>query len=80
MSIVSRAGTYALELVPIEYFCCEYSYNAMSVRITPNKRTSVSIPRELILEIDRKRGDVSRSRFFLRMIEKSNSDLEEEKR
>jgi len=52
----------------------------MSVRITPNKRTSVSIPRELILEIDRKRGDVSRSRFFLRMIEKSNSDLDEEKR
>jgi len=38
------------------------------------KHVSVSIPRELILEIDRKRGDVSRSRFFLRMIEKSYSD------
>jgi hypothetical protein len=40
----------------------------------PKERTSVSIPRDLILEIDRKRGDVSRSRFFLRMIEKSYSD------
>jgi metal-responsive CopG/Arc/MetJ family transcriptional regulator len=46
----------------------------MSVINSPNGRTSVSIPRELILEIDRKRGDVSRSRFFLRMIEKSRND------
>jgi hypothetical protein len=38
------------------------------------KHVSVSVPRNLILEIDRKRGDVSRSRFFLRMIEKSYSD------
>lgn len=35
------------------------------------KHVSVSIPRDLILQIDRQRGDVSRSRFFLRMIEKS---------
>ena len=39
------------------------------------KNVSVSVPRNLILEIDRKRGDVSRSRFFLRMIEKSYSDF-----
>jgi hypothetical protein len=38
------------------------------------KHVSVSIPRDLILEIDRQRGDISRSRFFLRMIEKSYSD------
>lgn len=39
------------------------------------KHVSVSVPRNLILEIDRRRGDVSRSRFFLRMIEKSYSDF-----
>jgi metal-responsive CopG/Arc/MetJ family transcriptional regulator len=44
----------------------------MSKMIT--KPVSVSIPKNLILEIDRRRGDVSRSRFFLRMIEKSYSD------
>ena len=38
------------------------------------KHVSVSVPRNLILEIDRKRGDVSRSRFFLRMLERSYSD------
>ena len=38
------------------------------------KHVSVSIPRSLILEIDRRRGDVPRSRFFFRMIEKSYSD------
>lgn len=38
------------------------------------KNVSVSVPRNLILEIDRRRGDVSRSRFFLRMIQKSYSD------
>lgn len=36
-----------------------------------NGRTSISIPRELKLEIDRERGDVSRSRFLLRILEKS---------
>jgi len=41
---------------------------------TITKHVSVSVPRSLILEIDRRRGDVSRSRFFLRMIEKSYSD------
>jgi hypothetical protein len=39
------------------------------------KHISVSIPRNLILEIDRRRGDVPRSRFFFRMIEKSYSDF-----
>jgi hypothetical protein len=63
-----------LELVPIEYFCYEYSSILMSELKNPNERTSVSIPRDVILEIDRRRGDVSRSRFFLRMIEKSYGD------
>jgi hypothetical protein len=35
---------------------------------------TVSIPKNWILEIDRRRGDISRSRFFLRMIEKSYND------
>jgi hypothetical protein len=38
------------------------------------KSVSVSMPSNWILEIDRCRGDISRSRFFLRMIEKSYSD------
>lgn len=38
------------------------------------RHVSVSVPRNLILEIDRRRGDISRSRFFLRMIEKSYGD------
>ena len=45
----------------------------MGKNIVP-KNVSVSMPSKLILEIDRRRGDVSRSRFFLRMIEKSFSD------
>jgi hypothetical protein len=44
----------------------------MSVLNNPNRRTSVSIPRDLMLELDRKRGDVSRSRFLLRILEKSH--------
>jgi hypothetical protein len=40
--------------------------------ITEN--VTLSIPRNWILEIDRRRGDVPRSRFFLRMIEKSYGD------
>ena len=46
-------------------------HSPMTEIINRNKRTSVSIPRDLILEIDRERGDVSRSRFFLRILEKS---------
>ena len=38
------------------------------------RNISLSIPNNRLLEIDRIRGDVSRSRFFLRMIEKSYSD------
>ena len=34
----------------------------------------MSIPNNRLLEIDRIRGDIPRSRFFLRMIEKSYSD------
>jgi metal-responsive CopG/Arc/MetJ family transcriptional regulator len=45
----------------------------MTELINRNKRTSVSIPRSLILEIDRERGDVSRSRFLLRILEKSRT-------
>ena len=44
----------------------------MSVVNNPNKTTSVSIPKDLKLELDRKRGDVSRSRFLLRILEKSH--------
>jgi hypothetical protein len=73
MSILSRAGTDALELVPREYFCYEYSIYSMSVLNNPNRRTSVSIPEDLKLELDRKRGDVSRSRFLLRILEKSHT-------
>lgn len=36
-----------------------------------SNNVSVSIPRKHMLEIDRIRGDIPRSRFFLRMIEKS---------
>lgn len=35
---------------------------------------SLSIPDNWLLEIDRMRGDISRSRFVLRMIEKSYGD------
>ena len=35
---------------------------------------TLSIPRDWKLEIDRRRGDITRSRFFLRMIEKSYGD------
>jgi metal-responsive CopG/Arc/MetJ family transcriptional regulator len=45
----------------------------MDKSIVP-KHVSVSVPSKLMLEIDRRRGDVSRSRFFLRMIEKSYGD------
>ena len=44
----------------------------MSVVNNPNRRTSVSIPEDLKLELDRKRGDVS-SRFLLRILEKSHT-------
>jgi hypothetical protein len=43
----------------------------MTELINPIRRTSVSIPEDLKLEIDRKRGDVSRSRFLLRILEKA---------
>ena len=45
----------------------------MTELINQKKRTSVSIPRSLILEIDLERGDVSRSRFLLRILEKSRT-------
>jgi hypothetical protein len=38
------------------------------------RNISLSIPNNRLLEIDRIRGDISRSRFFLRMIEKSYGD------
>jgi hypothetical protein len=38
------------------------------------RNVSLSIPNNWILEIDHRRGDISRSRFFLRMIEKSYND------
>jgi hypothetical protein len=38
------------------------------------RNISLSIPNNRLLEIDRIRGDIPRSRFFLRMIEKSYSD------
>lgn len=44
----------------------------MSAVNNPNKPTSVSIPKDLKLELDRKRGDISRSRFLLRILEKSH--------
>jgi hypothetical protein len=43
----------------------------MSMINNPNRKTSVSIPEDPKLELDRKRGDVSRSRFLLRILEKS---------
>jgi hypothetical protein len=33
-----------------------------------------SIPREILLKIDRLRGDVSRSKFLLRLVEKALED------
>jgi metal-responsive CopG/Arc/MetJ family transcriptional regulator len=38
------------------------------------RNVSLSIPDNWLLEIDRMRGDISRSRFVLRMIEKSYDD------
>ena len=73
--ILSCTGINSLELVPTEYFCYQCSYTLMSELKNLNERSSVSSPRYLILEIDRRRGVVSRSRFFLRMIEKSYSDF-----
>ena len=52
-------------------------HSPMTELINLNKRTSVSIPRGLILEIDRTRGDVSRSRLLLRILERSRtSDID----
>jgi hypothetical protein len=36
-----------------------------------HKATGLSIPTELLYKIDAERGDVSRSRFLLRLIEKA---------
>jgi hypothetical protein len=52
----------------------------MTVVNNLNGRTSVSIPRDLILEIDRERGDVSRSRYLLRILEKSHTGTRERSR
>jgi hypothetical protein len=38
------------------------------------KPTGLSLPAELIHKIDSERGDVSRSRFLLRIIEKTYSE------
>jgi hypothetical protein len=38
-----------------------------------HKATGLSIPTELLYKIDTERGDVSRSRFLLRLIEKAYS-------
>jgi hypothetical protein len=42
---------------------------------TMNTYTSVSVPRRFLLEIDRQRGDIPRSRFFLRILEKTYDDF-----
>ena len=44
------------------------------------KSMGLSLPRELMLKIDGDRGDVSRSRFLLRLIEKAyeNEQLRKE--
>jgi metal-responsive CopG/Arc/MetJ family transcriptional regulator len=38
-------------------------------------RVSVSLPEELVKIIDKERGDVPRSRYLLRLIERKNSDI-----
>ena len=40
----------------------------------------ISFPKELLERIDEMRGDVARSRFILRMIEKYYSDMEAKKK
>jgi metal-responsive CopG/Arc/MetJ family transcriptional regulator len=45
-----------------------------------HKATGLSLPIELMQKIDNERGDVSRSRFVLRLIEQAYSDLENKKR
>jgi metal-responsive CopG/Arc/MetJ family transcriptional regulator len=47
----------------------------------PNRRyteVTYSIPKELLERIDNERGEVSRSRFVLRLIEKGYSKAEQE--
>jgi hypothetical protein len=36
-----------------------------------HKPTGLSIPKELLCKIDSERGDISRSRFLLRLIERA---------
>jgi metal-responsive CopG/Arc/MetJ family transcriptional regulator len=38
--------------------------------IQHHKATGISLPDELLKEIDSKRGDISRSRYMLRLLEK----------
>jgi hypothetical protein len=38
-----------------------------------HRATGLSIPTELLYKIDAERGDISRSRFLLRLIEKAYS-------
>lgn len=35
---------------------------------------SITLPDELIEKVDQERGDVSRSRYFVRLIERSNKE------
>jgi len=37
-----------------------------------HKATGISFPDELLKEIDSERGDISRSRYLLRLLEKQN--------
>jgi hypothetical protein len=41
------------------------------VKMQKCKSTGLSLPRELMLKIDRDRGDIPRSRFLLRIIEEA---------
>lgn len=40
------------------------------------KSTGISLPSELLKKIDTERGDISRSRFLLRLIEKAYDGME----
>jgi hypothetical protein len=40
------------------------------------KSTGLSLPTELMLKIDRERGDIPRSRFLLRLVEQAYKEKE----
>ena len=45
-----------------------------------NKYISVSLPSEIISEIEKRRGDISRSRYILRCIESGLESMEKSKK